>query len=198
MDPKTVEDETINKKILKKSCFRCQACFLSEHMLRRESYCPGITPSEHEAKLHFITLRAIEEKFSKRFWVSPGIGFFRTPVPAKTLLPRHCPEWSWSEASLNHSTSPAPLSQCKHNCPDIALTGHEATLQFTTLRAILLHLSCSETPLPRNWSEWAWSEASFYHSTSHLRSQLPAQTLLRRDCFSWPWSEASLSHSTSH
>ena len=59
MDLKNVEHETNNKKILKKSFYRCQACFLLEHLLPRECYCPGIALSEHEAKLHFITLRAI-------------------------------------------------------------------------------------------------------------------------------------------
>ena len=62
----------------------------------------------------------------------------------------------------------------------------------------LKHLSSSETPLPRNYSEWAWSEASFYYFTSYFRTSLPANTPLFRNCSEWALRRAPFNHSTSN
>ena len=54
----TVQDKTINKTICKIQLFRRQVMDSPVGLLQRESYCPGIALSEHEAKLHFIAQRA--------------------------------------------------------------------------------------------------------------------------------------------
>ena len=60
MDRKTVSDETNNKTICKIQFFGREIIDSSVGQLRRESHCPGVALSEHEAKLHFIALRATD------------------------------------------------------------------------------------------------------------------------------------------
>ena len=56
--------------------------FLLECLLRRESYCPGIALSEHEGKLHFITLRAMARRVSKWSFASCS----RRAIPGEWCL----------------------------------------------------------------------------------------------------------------
>ena len=54
-------------------------------------------------------------------------------------------------------------------CTGVALSEHECNIHFTILRATFVGPPvAARTLLAMNYSEWAWSEASFYHSTSHF------------------------------
>ena len=114
---KPVWDKTSNKLNSKSQFFRWQAD--SEGgLLRGEFNCPIISLSEHEARLHFLTLRAIPgylrvsswtsrqsktnlitKQIPKSVFWSPGKVFSRWPAAARILLPGDCSEWAWSRAS---------------------------------------------------------------------------------------------------
>ena len=66
MDLKPVRDKTHNKTNPTNQFFGRQAPDSKGGLLRRESNCPGIALSENEAKLQFITLRAIYDSNRRR------------------------------------------------------------------------------------------------------------------------------------
>ena len=75
-----------NKTKSKNQLFGGQAPDSKGGRLQQESNCPGIALSEHEAELHFITLRAIFQ--------TPGMHFVGVPVAARIPLPQDCSEWA--------------------------------------------------------------------------------------------------------